>query len=44
MMTFVASSLLVAVVIWKKSSHCGNTVKEHLDILYYISAILNVVW
>lgn len=41
MMTSVASSLVMAVVTRKKSSHCGNTVKEHLDILYYVSAILS---
>lgn len=41
MVTFVASSLVMAVVTWKKSSHCGNTVKEYLDILYYIFAILS---
>lgn len=41
MMTSVASSLVMAVVTQKKSSHCGNTVKEHLDILYYVSAILS---
>lgn len=40
-MTFVASSLVIAMVAWKKSRHCGDTVKEHLDILYYISVILS---
>lgn len=39
MMTFFASSLVMAVVTWKKSSHCGNTVKEHLDIFYCILSV-----
>lgn len=33
--------LSAAVVTWKKSHHCGNSVEEPAETLYYVSAIIS---